>query len=342
MRISLLVPCYNEEKSVESCILSCLNQTRPFDQLIFVDDSSKDNTPTILKKYKNRITAIKTPCNTGNKSSAQEFGLQYITGDIFITTDGDTVLDKNFVAEIEKSFQDNNISAVAGYVRSLPYNWLTLCRAFDYVMGQSIHKLAEHYTKCIFVMPGACSAFYTKDFKKYITFDHDTITEDLDFTYKLHQQKLKISFNQKAISYTQDPTDLKNYINQMRRWFGGGWQNLAKHYRTIPDSPMRSFEITLLYAEGIIFSALLFVVPILNWWFGFLFLIGYFVITFLFAIWAAWKEKRPSLILVPFPYIILFFINAYIYLEQFIKEIILKKKNLVWFKPERVKIDINN
>lgn len=340
MKISLLVPCYNEEKSVESCIKSCLNQIRPFDQIVFVDDSSTDYTPAILNKYNEKITILKTPHNTGNKSSAQEFGLRYVDCGIFVTTDADTILDKSFALEIEKSFRDPELMAVAGYVRSLPYNWLTLCRAFDYVMGQSIHKLAEYYMQCIFIMPGAASAFRTKIFKKKISFDHDTITEDLDFTYKLHNQKLKIGFNQKAISYTQDPADLKSYINQMRRWFGGGWQNLIKHFSGISISRMRSFEITLLYAEGVIFSILLFVVPIINWWFGVLFLVGYFIVTFLFAVWAAWKEKRPSLILVPFPYLLLFFINAYIYLEQFVIEVILKRKNLIWFKPERVDVNI--
>lgn len=341
MKISLLVPCYNEEKSVEACIRSCLKQKRLFDQLIFVDDSSVDGTAAILKRYRHLVTVVTTPHNTGNKSSAQEFGLQYVTGDVFVTTDADTILDESFVLEIEKSFQDKNIMAVAGYVRSLPYNWLTLCRAFDYVVGQSIHKLAEHYMHCIFVMPGAASAFRTDNFKTAISFDHDTITEDLDFTYKLHSQKLKIIFNPKAVSYTQDPANLKSYMNQMRRWFGGGWQNLAKHYHSIPNNRMRSFEISLIYAEGVIFSMLLFVVPILNWWFGVLFLAGYFMVTFLFAIWAAFKEKRFSFIIVPLPYLIIFFINAYVYLEQFITEIILKRKNLVWLKPERVKIDSN-
>ncbi|PIR07164.1 MAG: hypothetical protein COV55_01920 [Candidatus Komeilibacteria bacterium CG11_big_fil_rev_8_21_14_0_20_36_20] len=85
MKISLLVPCYNEEKSLEQCIRSCLNQTRKFDQMIFVDDASNDQTPHILAKYYRQIKAVRTPHNTGNKSSAQEFGLAYITGDIFVT-----------------------------------------------------------------------------------------------------------------------------------------------------------------------------------------------------------------------------------------------------------------
>jgi len=342
LKISLLVACYNEERSLKKSIRSCLAQSRKFDEMVFVDDSSTDKTPDILKKfagykkYAKLIRVARTPSNTGNKSSAQEYGLRYITGDIFVVTDADTLLDKFFVEEIEKSFiKDPNAAAVAGYVRSLPYNWLTLCRAFEYTIGQKVHKLAEFYMRYIFVIPGAASAFRSSIFRENISFDHDTITEDLDFTYKLHEKKFEIVYNPRAVIRTQDPTDLKNYINQMRRWFGGGWQNLLKHWKSIPESPMRSFEISLIYGEGIIFSVLFLIIPFINLWVESWFLMGYFVITMSFASWAAWTEKRPAIILVPFVYIILLYINAYIYIEQFYKEIILRQKNLKWFKPER-------
>jgi len=220
----------------------------------------------------------------------------------------------------------------------LPYNWLTLCRGFDYAIGQYIHKLAQSYLYYIFVMPGAASVFRTKIFREHITFDHDTITEDLDFTYKLHNKQFKIVYNLQAISYTQDPSDLRNYINQMRRWFGGGWQNLIKHFLTITTKPALAFEISIIYAEGLIFSILIFVIPLINLRFGFWLLVGYLQVTLVFAIWAAWKEKRWTLLLAPFPYIILMFVNAYIYLEQFMKEVVLKRNNLTWYKPSRIAI----
>lgn len=339
MKVSALIPCYNEEKNVEATIQSCLRQSVKFSQIIFVDDCSTDRTPEILNKYAQLITVVRTPQNTGNKSSAQEYGLQYVTGTVMVTIDADTLLHPDFVKEVSGSFRNRAVVAMAGRVQSIPYNWLTLCRAYDYAIGHHIHKLAQSYLNYIFVMPGAASAFRTKAFQKYITFDHDTITEDLDFTYKLHFNNKKIVYNSRAITFTQDPADLKNYINQMRRWFGGGWQNLLKHRRQVSYNPTQSFEIALLYAEGAIFSALLFIIPILNPWFALWLMASYFVVAQVFAIWAAIKEKRPMLLLVPFPYFIMLFVNAYIYLEQFVVEIVLKKNNLVWFKPERVDFD---
>ena len=194
MKVSIMIPCYNEEATLGRCIDSCLRQTRSADQILFVNDSSTDRTAEILASYGDKISFVTTPKNTGNKSHAQEYGLQFVTGEIMLTTDGDTILDPKFVAEIERSFNDPKVAAVAGHVKSLPYNWLTLCRAFDYVIGQSIHKLAQSYLGYIFVMPGAASAFRMDLFREHITFDHDTITEDLDFTYKMHRKHFKIIY----------------------------------------------------------------------------------------------------------------------------------------------------
>lgn len=40
MKLSLLIPCYNEEKTIRSCVSSCLNQTRKFDQIVVVNDGN--------------------------------------------------------------------------------------------------------------------------------------------------------------------------------------------------------------------------------------------------------------------------------------------------------------
>ena len=340
MKLSLLIPCFNEEKSIEACIQSCLSQTRKFDELIFIDDCSTDSTSDILLLYGNfgNIIVRKTSQNTGNKSTAQEFGLQFITGDIVVTTDADTVLDSHFAEEIEKSFSNEEVIAVAGHIKSLDYNWLTLCRAFDYTIGQNINKLAQNYLNYIFIMPGAASAFRTEIFREYVDFDHDTITEDLDFTYKIHKQNFKIIYNNKAISYTEDPTTLSSYISQIRRWFGGGWQNLMKHFGIVFSGKVRAFELSLIYVEGLVFSLLVFIIPIINFMIALWLLFIYIVITSLLGILAAWKERRFALIFVAFPYIILLYVNAYIYLEQFIKIVILNHKDLVWSKPDRVGI----
>ena len=336
MKISIIIPCHNEERSVRATVASCLNQSRKPDEILIINDGSTDRTSQILATFGRQVRVVTIPVATGNKSHAQEYGLKFISGDVFITTDGDTILDKDFVKYVEEDFQNERVTAVAGYVRSLPYNWLTACRAFEYAVGQNLHKLAQHYINFLFVIPGAAGAFRTKDFFKHITFDHDTVTEDLDFTYRLHRKGLKVFYDRRIVVFTQDPNTLRAYVNQMRRWFGGGWQCLLKHQDLAIKKPKIAFELSLMYLEGVIFSLLLFAIPFLSLRFFGAFVISYMVVAFIFACFATWKEKRWDLMLVPAPYLLLVFINSYVFLEQMVKELFFRKKNLHWFKPERV------
>jgi cellulose synthase/poly-beta-1,6-N-acetylglucosamine synthase-like glycosyltransferase len=339
MKISILIPCHNEEKSIRTCINSCLDQTRKPDEIVVVNDGSNDRSSEILKTFGKKIRVYDIYPATGNKSHAQEYGLKFITGEVFISTDGDTKLDGHFVERVENVFKDKSVSAMGGYVRSLKLNWITTCRAFDYTIGQKIHKQAQNYMNFLMVIPGAAGAFRTDIFKRNIKFDHDTITEDLDFTYKIHKLNLKIVYDQKAIVCTQDPNTISSYINQMRRWFGGGWQNLAKHIgKDLYREPRIVLELSLIYIEGLVYSALLFIVPLINI-ILFVKLLGLLsIVIFLQSVYAAIIEKRRDVLKVVFLYPIFMYINAYVFIEQFIKEIIFKNKSMVWFQPERVNI----
>jgi len=335
MRISILIPCHNEEKSIQKCVESCLGQTRLPDEIVVVNDGSTDNTPAILAGFGDRIKVVNVAKATGNKSYAQEIGLRYITGDIFVATDGDTILDKNFISRIESDFlSDDKLAAVGGYVKSQKYNWLTACRELDYIFGQDLNKAAQADLGFLFVIPGCAGAFATDIFKKYINFDHDTLTEDLDFTFKLHTRYLKIKYDKKAVCFTQDPFTLGAYINQMRRWYGGGWQNFIKNIRIL-SRPANALELSLLYIEGIVFSLCLFLLPLINFVFFIYFIGSYLIFSTALGVYGAIARKRLDLLLCSPLYLVIVFINAWVFIEQFVKEIILRKKNLYWFKPER-------
>ena len=336
MTISILIPCHNEEVGIADCVRSCLAQTRPADQIIVVNDGSTDRSGEILREFGDQVIVLTMPKATGNKSFAQEVGLKFVTSDYFVATDGDTILDKDFLMYVEENVKvDPSISAVSGYVRSIKHNWLTACRAFEYSVGQNLHKLSQHHLGFLFVIPGAAAVFKTADFRNYIPFEHDTLTEDLDFTYRLHTLDLKIQYDRRMVVYTQDPATLHSYINQMRRWLAGGWQCLLKHKNLAGHVPKSSLVLTLLYTEGLVFALMLFLLPFLSFKMFVYFLLVYLPVSFTLAIYAAWREKRLDLLLVPIPYLFLAAVNSYIFLEQMVKEVFFRKQDLTWFKPER-------
>lgn len=326
---------------IGACVESCLKQTRQPDQILVINDGSTDRTKAILNTFGAAITTVTIPTATGNKSRAQEIALHFVTGDIFIATDADTILDRNFVAHVERAFlHQPGLAAVAGYVSSTANNWLTALREIEYVLGQDVYKNAQAAVNFIMVIPGCAGAFRTELFTEHIiTFEHDTLTEDLDFTYKLHRQHLPIAYVPEAIVYTQDPNTIHSYINQMRRWYGGGWQNILKHYNMLYHSPGSALQMSMSYIETVSFALIFFILPFVNPSFFFI-LLGILVTTSLLAGgYAAWRRQRIDLFLYSPLLIVMRALNSWVFLEQFWLEIIRHRHTMTWFQPARRIID---
>lgn len=320
--------------SIRACVQSCLDQTIPADQIVVVNDGSTDFTSRILEEFGRAVTVVSLTRATGNKSYAQEVGLRYITGDIFITTDADTILHPRFVEVVKKEFADGKVAAVGGYVRSLHHNWLTALRELDYVVGQEITKVAQAHMNAIFVIPGCAGAFRTNIFRNYLHFDHDTVTEDLDFTYKLHENFFTIVNCRDAIVYTQDPATLFAYIQQMRRWYAGGWQNLIKHASML-KKPANALQLSLMYVEGLAVSTLLYWTIVVSPSLIPYIIIPQVVLSLLFGIYAGLSRSRLDLCIISPLYPVMFFVNTTVFLEQFVREVVLRKENLTWHIPAR-------
>lgn len=92
--LSIVVPLYNEEESVERLLLCILEVTKQFDfayEIIFVDDGSQDNTWVIIEQLKEttpQLKAIKFRRNYG-QTSAMVAGFEHARGQIIVTMDGD-------------------------------------------------------------------------------------------------------------------------------------------------------------------------------------------------------------------------------------------------------------
>ena len=94
--ISIIVPMRNEEKNVERCITSLMNQTYPRYEVIAVDDMSTDNTPTILEGLSNKypnlrlVSGSSPPQGWVGKTYALWQGVRLAKGDWLLFIDADT------------------------------------------------------------------------------------------------------------------------------------------------------------------------------------------------------------------------------------------------------------
>ncbi len=99
-KVSCIIPAYNEEKRIEN-VLKAVYQHPLIDELIVIDDASKDRTDKVIEKYKN-INFIKNEKNLG-KSKTIVVGVRASKNDILFFLDADLigVTEKNISDLIE-------------------------------------------------------------------------------------------------------------------------------------------------------------------------------------------------------------------------------------------------
>ena len=97
-----------------------------------------------------------------------------------------------------------------------------------------------------------------------------------------------------------------------------------------------ALELSFIYIEGLVYSFVMFLVPLLNLYLTAYLLVIYSFIVLLLAGYGSVKEKRYDTLKYLPAYIFLKYVNAYVFLEQFVKEVVFRRRNLSWVKPERV------
>jgi len=90
IKISILIPCYNEEKYISEVLNNIYKQKKKFNlEIIVINDGSQDNTDSILKKNKKFINKIISKKKNEGKGSAIRTGLNYVTGEYTLIQDSD-------------------------------------------------------------------------------------------------------------------------------------------------------------------------------------------------------------------------------------------------------------
>ncbi|HSW47818.1 MAG TPA: glycosyltransferase [Candidatus Saccharimonadales bacterium] len=113
--ISVVIPAFNEEKTIGKCIESLIYQTTNEKyEVIVVDNASTDKTYQIASKYKKRLDLklIKEPKK--GRGAARFAGFRKATGAIILSLDGDSIAPKNWIEKLIKPLADPKIVAVTG------------------------------------------------------------------------------------------------------------------------------------------------------------------------------------------------------------------------------------
>lgn len=198
MRISIVIPTYNEEKTIIKKLDNTLSLSYPKENLeIVISDCSNDKTMEVIEDYSKRRKDIKMILYHEDERRGLPHGLNkgysLATGDIIVKTDCDAMLDKDVLKHAIKSFENEEIGCVTGKavpVGSDPEK--------SYRDINTRIQLWESKIDSTIMAHGPFTAFR----KKLLTpIDEDSLADDSEVSLKIRRQGYKSILNPNIIFY---------------------------------------------------------------------------------------------------------------------------------------------
>ncbi len=231
-RVAVIVPCWNEEKTVHGTIESLLALEYPKDklQIIVVDDGSTDNTWSEILKYQDHPQISILHKENGGKHTAVNYGIEHTTTEFISCLDADSFVAPDALKRMIDMFQRNpQFYAIApSIIIHHPKTMIQKIQKVEYNMGIYIKKMLA-YLGAIHVTPGPFSVFRRSVFEKLGGFRKAHNTEDMEIAYRMQQGHLIIGHCHTAQVYTIAPDTIPKLFKQRVRWIYGFIQNTVDY-----------------------------------------------------------------------------------------------------------------
>lgn len=248
-KVSIIVPCYNEEKHVREGIEHLLAMRYPDYEIIAVNDGSRDRTGAILDELarnNDRLRVIHHAKNQG-KSIGLNTAAYLAHSEYIIGIDCDALLDHDVIPWFLMHFEANpQVGAITGNPRIRTRSTLLgrlQVGEFSSLVGL-IKRAQRVFYRQLFTASGVITAFRRSALQDVGYWSQEMLTEDMDITWKLQLRHWDVLFEPHALAWIRMPETLKGLWKQRLRWAMGGLQIIGKYkgifrnWRTYPVWPL--------------------------------------------------------------------------------------------------------
>ncbi|MBD3164469.1 glycosyltransferase [Candidatus Woesearchaeota archaeon] len=259
-KVSMIVPCYNEEKTIEQSIKSLQKVDYPKDkfEIVIVNDGSTDSTAKIAEKYaaQKNIVFIDNKVNAG-KAACLNQGILSSTGEFVACMDADTEVNPDVIKKTIPFFRHKKTGAVTVSVEvKKPATFLEKIIEIEYTIGLSLALKALSFFNAVHVTPGPFSIYRRKVLDEIGMFDTKNITEDLEIAYRIQKSKYSIACCSSTHVKTVIPKTFKGLYTQRKRWYTGSLLTLWQHKDIVLNSKVGAFAYIMPYTYLLIILGL--------------------------------------------------------------------------------------
>ncbi|WP_242494583.1 cellulose synthase family protein [Brumimicrobium glaciale] len=237
--VTIQLPMYNEYYVAERVIERVAQMDYPLDKMeIQVLDDSTDETVEVIarkvkevrEKYGVDIKHIHRTNRVGYKAGALDSALPDAKGEFVAIFDVDFLPDVDFLQKTMPQFRDSKIGVVQtrwGHINK-DYSLLTELQAFGlnghFAIEQGGRSAAGHFIN----FNGTGGVWRIKCIEEAGGWEHDTLTEDLDLSYRAQIKGWKFSYLEDVIAPAELPITMSALKGQQHRWMKGGAECFRK------------------------------------------------------------------------------------------------------------------
>jgi cellulose synthase/poly-beta-1,6-N-acetylglucosamine synthase-like glycosyltransferase len=236
--VTVQLPLYNEMYVVDRLLQATARIDYPKDLLeIQVLDDSTDETTEVARLAVDRLAAqgfdikyLHRSDRTGFKAGALEAGLKVARGQFVAIFDADFIPGRDFLRKTVPYFRDPKVALVQarwGHVNA-DYSLLTKVQAIlldaHFVLEHGGRNRAGHF----FNFNGTAGIWRREVIPAAGGWQHDTLTEDLDLSYRAQLLGWKFVFLPDLVAPAEVPVEMNAFKSQQHRWAKGSIQVCLK------------------------------------------------------------------------------------------------------------------
>lgn len=280
--VTIQLPIYNEYYVIERLIDNITQLDYPKDkfEIHILDDSTDDTVLRVKKKvdqYKQlgfNIDQIQRENRVGFKAGALKDGMSKAKGEFIAIFDADFLPNKDFLRKTLPHFSANNVGVVQTRWEHInqDYSLITRLQAFQLNVHFTVEQEGREKGDYMLQFNGTAGVWRRQTIEDAGGWEADTLTEDLDLSYRAQLKGWKIVFLEDCVSPAELPAEMNGLKAQQYRWMKGGAETAKKMLPTVWKSKLSI--VKKIHATVHLLSSSVFL---------FVFILGIFSVPLLFA-----------------------------------------------------------